>query len=140
MIANIYTDGASRSNPGKSASGYMIIDEENNLLVKDSFYNGIKTNNEAEYLAIIAALERAAEQFGYDAEINLFSDSQLVVRQLNKVYKVKETGLKELNRKAGELAKKFSSCKLENVSRENKYISMVDRELNLLLDGLEKGK
>lgn len=134
----IYTDGASRSNPGESASGYQILDEEHNLLFKYSFYNGIKTNNEAEYLAIIAALERAAAEFGYGIEIHLYSDSQLVVRQLNGSYKVKDRGLKELHKKASEVARKFSICKLENVSREDRYISMVDKGLNLLLDELGK--
>lgn len=130
----IYTDGASRSNPGKSASGYRIFDEKHNLLVKHSFYNGIRTNNEAEYLAIIAALEKAAAEFGYDEEIELYSDSQLVVRQINDVYKVRESGLKELNRKAVELVRKFKSCRLESVSREDRHISAVDKDLNLLLD------
>lgn len=130
----IYTDGASRSNPGESASGYQIFDEKRKLLVKYSFYNGIKTNNEAEYLAIIAALEKAGAEFGYTTEILLSSDSQLVVRQINGDYKVKNLGLKALNKKAADLVKKFKNCKLENISRENEYISQVDMELNVLLD------
>ena len=59
MILNIYTDGASRNNPGKSASGYIVLDESGSQLLGKSFYNGIKTNNEAEYLAIVAALQAA---------------------------------------------------------------------------------
>jgi ribonuclease HI len=134
----IYTDGASRSNPGESASGYQIFDERYKLIVKHSFYNGIKTNNEAEYLAIIAALEKAGAEFGYEKEVHLFSDSQLVVRQLKREYKVRDAGLRELHSKALDLLVRFRSCKLENVPRENKYISMVDGELNDLLDSLGK--
>lgn len=132
----IYTDGASRSNPGRSASGYEILDEKHNPIFKHSFYNGIKTNNEAEYLAIIAALEKAGEELGYDVEVHLRSDSQLVISQLNGSYRVKEEGLKELNRRASELVKRFKSCKLENVRREDRYISKVDRDLNRLLDSM----
>ncbi len=137
-MIHIYTDGASRSNPGESASGYQIFDEKGKLLVKYSFYNGIKTNNEAEYLAIIAALEKAGAEFGYATEVLLSSDSQLVVRQINGEYKVKNIGLKELNRKAADLVRKFKSCRLENISRENEYISQVDAELNILLDRRER--
>ena len=130
----IYTDGASRSNPGPSASGYQIFDEKHNLLVKHSFYNGTRTNNEAEYLAIIAALEKASAEFGRDAEVILSSDSKLVVNQINGNYRVRESGLRELHAKAEALIRKFKLCRLEHVPRENKYISMVDKELNILLD------
>ncbi len=134
LTVYIYTDGASRNNPGKSASGYRIFDEKHGLIVKSAFYNGIKTNNEAEYLAIIAALEKAVERFGHDEEVRLFSDSEVAVRQLTGRYRVKEKGLKALNAKAAGLIKGFRSCRLENVSRENMHISAVDRDLNLLLD------
>ena len=134
MLLNIYTDGASRNNPGKSASGYEILDSAHNTLSKKSFYNGIKTNNEAEYLAIIAALLETAENYGYDIEINLRSDSRLVISQLNGDFKVKSHELKKLHYDALSLAGKFKLCKLHNVPRENAYISRVDAELNTLLD------
>jgi len=137
-MIHIYTDGASRSNPGESASGYLILDEKQKVLARHSFYNGIKTNNQAEYLAIIAALERAMAEFGGGSEVRLCSDSQLVVRQIRGEYKVRESGLKELNRKARDLVRSFKSCSLESVPRENRHISMVDGELNELLDGLGK--
>jgi ribonuclease HI len=133
----IYTDGASRNNPGRSASGYRILDDEHNLIVKNSFYNGIKTNNEAEYLAVIAALGKAAEELGYGIDIELYSDSQLVIRQLNGSYRVKEVALKALNAKALDAMRKFNSCKLESVPRENRHISLVDGELNALLDSID---
>jgi len=66
MDLYIYTDGASRGNPGKSASGYLILDSSNKPLLKEVFYNGRKTNNFAEYMAIIAALEKVAKLYGYE--------------------------------------------------------------------------
>ncbi len=135
----VYTDGASRSNPGESASGYRIFDSGHKVVMSHSFYNGIRTNNEAEYLAVIAALEKAAEMFGFGIEVRLCSDSQLVIRQLNGTYKVKRSGLLELNRKAAEIVGKFKSCVLENVSREERHIREVDADLNVLLDSKEDG-
>jgi len=134
MIVNIYTDGASRNNPGKSASGYAIFDDEGVPLLSKSFYNGIKTNNEAEYLAIIAALEAAASEYGYDLEVNLFSDSKLAINQLEGKYKVKEPGLRQLHAQAHSALKKFKEFSLHNVPREELHITEVDAELNRLLD------
>jgi ribonuclease HI len=137
MNIYIYTDGASRGNPGKSASGYLILDSSNKPLIKEVFYNGRKTNNFAEYMAIIAALEKVAKLYGYENNVILTSDSEVAVKQINGLYKVKEKHLKELNKKVIELASKFKSCKFQNAKRENKYIAMVDRELNRFLDKME---
>jgi len=138
MIINVYTDGASRSNPGKSASGYAIFSDDGQLLLSKSFYNGIKTNNEAEYLAIIGALEAAAHEYGYDIELNLFSDSQLAISQLDGKYKVKSHELKKLHADASSTLKKFTKYSLNNVPRENEHISQVDADLNRLLDKYER--
>jgi len=137
MNIYIYTDGASRGNPGKSASGYLILDSSNKPLLKEVFYNGRKTNNFAEYMAIIAALEKVAKLYGYENNVTLTSDSEVAVKQINGLYKVKEKHLKELNKRVIELASKFKSCKFQNAKRENKYIAMVDRELNRFLDKME---
>ncbi|MFP3278799.1 MAG: ribonuclease HI family protein [Candidatus Micrarchaeota archaeon] len=137
MDIYIYTDGASRGNPGKSASGYLILDSSNKPLLKEVFYNGRKTNNFAEYMAIIAALEKVAKLYGYENNVTLTSDSEVAVKQINGLYKVKEKHLKELNKRVIELARKFKSCKFQNAKRENRYIAMVDRELNRFLDEME---
>ncbi|MDE1822825.1 MAG: ribonuclease HI family protein [Candidatus Micrarchaeota archaeon] len=134
MLITIYTDGASRSNPGESASGYQMLDDKGKTLIEKEFYNGVRTNNEAEYLAIIAALEAAGNLYGLQNEIRLFSDSQLVVKQINGEFKIKGDNLKALNLKARALAKRFQACSLGNVPREEKHISQVDKRLNLLLD------
>lgn len=142
MLIYVYTDGASRSNPGKSASGFQILDKDHKLLFKDSFYNGIKTNNQAEYIAIIASLKAIGIKYGYDNEVNLFSDSELVIRQLNGAYKIKAKVLRELNKEATFLINKFKSCSLSNVKErshsrgENRYIAAVDKELNMCLDDI----
>lgn len=130
----IYTDGASRGNPGKSASGYRIIDDKGTLLFSHSFYNGIRTNNEAEYLAVIAALERAEKELGSRISVLLRSDSQIVVMQMKGLYKTKKKELLELREKAATAASKFSSFSIENVPREDTEITKVDKSLNRLLD------
>ena len=137
MILDIYTDGASRNNPGKSASGYLILDEGGAQLLAKSFYNGIKTNNEAEYLAIIAALQAAAHEYGYNVRIALHSDSRLAISQLKGDFKVKSHELKKLHEEASALLKKFESYELINVPRENSHVVQVDADLNILLDRYE---
>ncbi|MGC8675963.1 MAG: RNase H family protein [Candidatus Micrarchaeia archaeon] len=133
----IYTDGASRGNPGRSASGYSIYTEAYALLKSNVIYNGIATNNEAEYKAIIAAL-KAALEFGKDTEIELFSDSKLAISQLLGVYKIKSGELKKLNNEAKKLLGEFKSYKLSNPRRSDAHISEVDRQLNIFLDFMEK--
>lgn len=132
-----YTDGASRNNPGRSASGFALLDARNKLIAEDVFYNGICTNNVAEYKAVIAALN-AALKFGAGAEIVLVSDSRLIISQLAGRYKVKDKKLKRLNAEARRLLEGFEKHSLLNVSRENVRIAKVDRKLNELLDAVEE--
>ncbi len=134
MLIYVYTDGASRKNPGESASGYMLMDSGYRLLMKESFYNGIKTNNMAEYLAVIGALRKVQERYGLGNDLCMYSDSELIVNQLNGRFRVKDQDLKELHAEAKALLLKFRSCKLTSVPREDRYITMVDKELNDLLD------
>ncbi|MEM3839164.1 MAG: ribonuclease HI family protein [Candidatus Micrarchaeaceae archaeon] len=136
MLIYLYTDGAARGNPGKSASGYEIYDEKMNLMAKESLYNGIMTNNQAEYTAVIMALEKVSRELGLENELHIYSDSQLMIRQLKGEYKVKDTELKALHSKALKLLRGFKSFTLYNVPRENSHISNVDASLNELLDSL----
>ncbi len=136
MHVYVYTDGASRNNPGKSASGYEIFDSGHKLVAKESVYNGIRTNNQAEYIALITALDKLGRELGFDNEVELYSDSQLMIRQLKGEYKVKEEDLKVLHVQAKDLLKRFNSVKLNNVPRENRHISDVDASLNELLDSI----
>lgn len=139
MLFYIYTDGAARDNPGPSASGFVIFDSAKKLVAKSFFYNGNKTNNIAEYLAIIAALRKVLSEYGSQSEVKLFSDSELVVNQLQGNYKVRDPKLRLLHKEAHQIISKLSSCVFANVPRENKFISMVDAQLNLLLDKKEGG-
>ncbi|MDE1869720.1 MAG: ribonuclease HI family protein [Candidatus Micrarchaeota archaeon] len=134
MLLYIYTDGAARENPGPSASGFVIFDESKKLVAKSFFYNGNKTNNIAEYLAIIAALKKVLSEYGEQSEVKLFSDSELVINQLQGNYKVRDPKLKALHKEAHQIISKLKSCSFANVPRENKFISMVDAQLNRLLD------
>jgi ribonuclease HI len=99
MTVNIYTDGGARGNPGPAGLGLVIYDESQNIIYKNSKYLGIKTNNEAEYAALISSLEwlnNNKDNFSI-TKFNLFSDSQLLVRQIQGMYKVKASHLKPLH-------------------------------------------
>ncbi len=139
MKVYAYTDGAARGNPGRSASGYHLLDASHRLLERHVFYNGICTNNVAEYKAVVAALKKALERFGTDTEIVVVSDSNLVINQLSGKYKVKSEHLKALNKEGRDLLSQFKSHRLLNVRRENEHVSRVDGELNGLLDGKDGG-
>lgn len=138
MKLYVYTDGASRrksgEGAGESASGYLIFDEKHSLVDEEVFYNGVCTNNVAEYKAIIAALRRVLRAHGNRVELVLSSDSRLVVNQLAGSYKIKDAKLKILNREARALLKKFREYELLSVRRENRYVSTVDKALNEFLD------
>ena len=136
MGIEIYTDGAARGNPGASASGYVIYNSSGRQLAKNTIYNGIKTNNQAEYIAIIAALKEVGRLSGYGEDVDLFSDSELVIKQLNGKYKVRNGSLIPLYEEASSIISKFKSCRLHNVPREEGHISMVDRSLNITLDSI----
>lgn len=132
----IYTDGASRGNPGKSASGFMVLDSDSKKLAKKAIYNGIKTNNYAEYTAVIKALEWCESNLKSpeSSELKFVSDSELVIRQLNGKYKIRSPEMQALNSIVMDLAKWFKSVKFTNKLRSDKGISEVDKMLNELLD------
>lgn len=135
----IYTDGASRGNPGESASGYQVFDETGKMLQKGEVYNGIKTNNYAEYNAIINALKWCIANLDASTiEIELHSDSRLVISQINGLFKIKSEDMLKLNKEVKELIKKFKSTKFINERREVEGISNVDRAINLFLDKRER--
>ena len=137
----IYTDGAARGNPGPSASGYIVL-SGGRLMAQDYRYNGERTNNYAEYTAIIMALERCLSGFGETKSLSLrvVSDSKLVINQLRGEYRVRAGSLRALNRKAVALCSRFGRIRFESRPREDGLISRVDRELNRLLDAREREK
>lgn len=126
-----WTDGASRGNPGPAAIGYVIQSEDGKLRARNGKTIGITTNNVAEYTACIEALEYMR---GLRAtEIELRADSELLVKQLNGAYKVRNGGLIPLFRRVKNLLESFDSWKVLHVPREQN--SEADRQANLALDG-----
>ena len=111
-----YTDGGSRGNPGPAAAGFVLSAAAGTPLESKAFFLGKATNNEAEYTAIIKAIE-AALQIGAE-ELTIFSDSELLVRQINGRYKVKSANIKPLYQRAVDLLSQLTSWKVEHVMRE----------------------
>ncbi|NCN39463.1 MAG: ribonuclease H [Candidatus Aenigmarchaeota archaeon CG_4_10_14_0_8_um_filter_37_24] len=133
---NVYTDGGSRGNPGMSAIGVLICGKDGKILKQHSEFLGRGTNNTAEYTALIKALKIAGKLSG--GIINCFSDSQLMVRQLTGMYKVKNYSLKKLFLEVKDLEKKFEEVNYIHVNRENKKITIVDKLVNEMLDTIKK--
>lgn len=132
--ARLYTDGGSRGNPGESACAYVICDLNDAIVEKAGFYLGMATNNQAEYLGLQRGLQRARE-LGIN-KVTLFSDSQLVVNQMNGIYKVKNQELAPLNQEVNELAAFFEKVTFVHVPRELNKDS--DKEVNRILDEQER--
>ena len=127
----IFTDGGSRGNPGKSASAFVVYDGEKEVY-NDKKYLGINTNNYAEYYAVLIALQYIVHSTQYK-EVSFFSDSELMVRQLNGVYKIKNHILQDMVDKIKALViQKKLSVKFNHVLRsENKR---ADELVNQCLD------
>jgi ribonuclease HI len=128
----IYTDGGSRGNPGKSAIGIIFMEGGGKILLEYKESVGIGTNNRAEYLAIIKALG-LAEKFR-PSEAHIFSDSELVIRQLTGRYRVKNEGLIPLYQELKALEKKFPKVKYFHVRRTDPIIQRADFLVNSALD------
>jgi ribonuclease HI len=112
----LYIDGASRGNPGRAAAGVCIRNGEGKKISEVSRYLGHKTNNEAEYWALLLGLKEA-KRLGGDI-LQIFTDSELVERQINGTYRVKDLNLKILHKTVMEDLKTFSSFKIESIPRE----------------------
>ena len=115
----LYIDGASRGNPGRAGAGIWITNREREKISEVSRYLGHKTNNEAEYWALLLGL-REAKRLGGEA-LQIFTDSELVARQIKGVYRVKDLKLKALHKTVIENLKTFSSFEIGSIPRdENK--------------------
>lgn len=130
-IIKVYTDGASRGNPGKAAIGVILYDENNFILKSYNEYLGEATNNQAEYKALLKSTELIKKlidsgEKDFD-KIEFYADSELMVKQINFDYQVKEPHLAVLNNlfhvRMKKLGKKYT-------------ISHIDRELNKAADRL----
>jgi len=124
------TDGGARGNPGPAAFGYVLETEDGHVLDARGEAIGVATNNVAEYRALLAGLEKAVE-LGVD-EVEVVSDSELLVRQMRGEYKVKNAALRELWLQAGALAAQLSSVRYTAVRREHNELA--DALVNAALD------
>ena len=126
-----YIDGASRGNPGPAAAGFILTDPVRSQSQAKAFFLGRSTNNVAEYTALVKALE-AAKQIGAE-KLTVFSDSELLVKQINGEYKVKSEQIRPLFRQAVDLLGEFEKWKVQHITREqNKEADkLVNQALNL---------
>lgn len=132
----LHTDGGARGNPGPSGAGYVAFDEHGSVIVEGSKYLGHKTNNFAEYSAVVLGLEMIREHLGADqaqkTDVIVRMDSELVCRQLNGVYRVKHPVLRPLYQSVRDVMQHFGHVTFEHVRREhNKH---ADRLSNVAMD------
>jgi ribonuclease HI len=130
MKARLFTDGGARGNPGPAAYGYVLEAEDGTVLAAHGEAIGVATNNVAEYRALLAGLERAADA-GID-ELAVVSDSELLVKQMRGEYKVKNAALRDLWDEAQGLVDGFERVAFSAVRREDNELA--DRLVNEALD------
>lgn len=135
MKIEIYTDGGSRGNPGKSAIGYTI-QIPNQEMIKYGEFIGITTNNVAEYTAILKSLEKVKSELIKEdlkkIDIELKLDSELAQKQLLGIYKVKQEHLKPLVKSILDISTEFNSIKFIHVKRE--FNKEADKMVNIALN------
>ncbi|MEK7599414.1 MAG: reverse transcriptase-like protein [Patescibacteria group bacterium] len=126
----IFGDGGSRGNPGPSASGFVVLDMEDNVLVDKGVYLGVTTNNQAEYTALKLALEECLKM-GV-REVEAYMDSLLVVNQMKGIFKVKNRDLWPIHDAIKQLVPKFEHVSFTHVPRE--FNKLADAAVNRALD------
>lgn len=136
MKLRVYSDGASRGNPGISAIAFMIMTEDSRLLKRYSKYVGIRTSNQAEYHALISALESASTFT--EGEVTCYLDSELVVKQLVGEYRVRSPRLRTLWLEVQKLKQNFHTIDFRKVPRTDQYVAQVDRLANQVLDRVKR--
>jgi ribonuclease HI len=127
----IFSDGGSRGNPGQAAIAFLVQTDEGYIQKTYSQYIGVSTNNQAEYKALIAAMQFASNK---TAEITCYLDSELVVKQVNGDYSVRNLKLRSLWKKVQSLRACFRKTIFISVPRTNIYIQKADTLLNIKLD------
>lgn len=132
----INTDGGSRGNPGRAAAAFIIRDCVGKKIKQQGFYLGMATNNEAEYQAVVNALEFLTQPLsqGSKIEVEIKSDSQLVVKQLSDEWKIKDTRMRGFYNKIKELETKIGKVSYSYIPRTQN--SEADLVVNMTLDNL----
>jgi ribonuclease HI len=131
----IYTDGGARGNPGPSAYGVVIHSDDDRKLTEFGQYVGVGTNNEAEYMGLLAALGEA-KRLGAD-EVEIASDSELMVKQLLGMYRVKAENLRPLFDETRKRLATFVHFSIRHVRRDHPVIARADEIVNRELDDME---
>lgn len=126
MKLTIFTDGASRGNPGQASYGFTISDEKGNLIYEEGKYIGVTTNNVAEYTAVLEAFKYLKKKYPEKLQIDLFADSRLVVEQLSGRFKVKNPRLKLI----------FEQIKILELEIGRVFYTHIPREKNFKADSL----
>ena len=111
------TDGGSRGNPGPAGCGFVLERPDGETACAGGRFLGVKTNNEAEYEALLWGL-RSALAFPEARRVTVYADSELLVKQMNRVYRVKHPNLRPLYEKALGLTRRFDSVEFTHVYRE----------------------
>ncbi|MBI2017937.1 ribonuclease HI family protein [Candidatus Daviesbacteria bacterium] len=137
MKIKIFTDGASRGNPGPASYGFVIMDGGNKLLYKEGKAIGKATNNVAEYAGVLAALKYAKKALSIKyqvSSIELYADSRLVVQQLSGKFKIKAQHLKPVIQESQLLAMDLGGVTYTHIPRSQNYLA--DSMANQALDNL----
>jgi len=128
----IFTDGGSRGNPGPSACSFIIYDLRNKIIHQQGFYIGIGTNNNAEYLGVLHAYKHLLSQENIPPKLQFFLDSELVVKQLSGIYKIKDPNLQSIAFKIKNFQEGYS-VSYHHIPRSKN--SAADLLVNQTLDG-----
>lgn len=131
MKARLFTDGGARGNPGPAASAYVLEEDDGSVIAAAGEAIGTATNNVAEYRALISGLARSVE--AGVSELEVVSDSELMVKQMRGEYKVKNPALQELFLEASRAARSIGRVTYTHVRREHNELA--DRLVNEALDG-----
>ena len=131
MKARLYTDGGARGNPGPAAFGYVLEAEDGTVLAAHGETIGVATNNVAEYRGLVAGLAKAVELAV--PEVEVVSDSELLVKQMRGEYKVRNEALRALSTEAARLARRLDKVAYVHVRRAGNELA--DQLVNEALDG-----
>jgi ribonuclease HI len=131
-LLQTYSDGGARGNPGPAAIGVVLCDADGNVLDESSRLIGDRTNNQAEYEAMLLALTLAKQHQA--RRIKCHADSELIVYQLQGRYRIKDLALQALAEKVKSLAREFDEISFTQIPREHPMIARADKLLNKTLD------
>lgn len=118
----VYIDGGSRGNPGPAGGGFAVFEGEK-VVHKGSDFFGEKTNNQAEYMALVNALKLVTNKYSREIKVNCYMDSKLAVEQMNGHWKVKSENVKPLFREARKMADQFKAFSVTHVPREENTVA-----------------